>query len=131
MEKEKRLINADAFGSFLLGKMGFNPASAEMVLQWMDEYTKKNTVDAVELPCKVGHTVFFVDTECDENGKETLGISVGKVHSFSIQSDGLWAYCRYESGLTYWHKVNKDFGKTVFITETEALAKMDGGNEDV
>ncbi len=49
MENKKRLIDADAFGCFLLGKMGFNPVSAEMVLQWMDEYIKKNTIDAVEV----------------------------------------------------------------------------------
>jgi len=47
MQNERRLIDADALGCFLLGKMGFNPASAEMVMNWMDEYIKKApTVDA-------------------------------------------------------------------------------------
>ena len=49
MKTEQRLIDFDAFGLFLMGKMGFNPANAEMVMQWMDEFIKKNTVDAVEV----------------------------------------------------------------------------------
>ena len=68
-------------------------------------------------PCKVGQTVFFVYDTCDENGKEGYTVSEGEVVSFSLQKEGLWAYCRYKGGLTYWHLVEEDFGKTVFLTK--------------
>ena len=71
-------------------------------------------------PCKVGNNVWWVTDMCDENGDEYLGIYVGKVVSFSLQKEGLWAYCRYEGGLTYWHLVADYFGKTVFLTKEEA-----------
>jgi hypothetical protein len=71
-------------------------------------------------PCKVGTKVFYVNEVCDENANEYLDISVGEVVSFSIQAEGLWAYCRYNDGLTYWHIVDKDFGKEVFLTREEA-----------
>lgn len=137
MANEKRLIDANALLELVQFRLPIDNQNAEVIAGCVN-ITRRlienaPTVDAVEVPCKVGNTVFFVDTECDENGKESLGISVGKIHSFSIQSEGLWAYCRYESGLTYWHKVDDYFGKTVFLTEEEAkvaLAKMDGGNED-
>lgn len=74
----------------------------------------------IELPCKVGQTIFFYTCVCDEIGKEKFDILEGEVISFSIQKEGLWAYCRYKCGLTYWHLVVKDFGKTVFLTREEA-----------
>ena len=51
-------------------------------------------------------------------------IEVGEVVSFSLQKEGLWAYCRYESGLTYWHLVADYFSKTVFLTKEEAEEKL-------
>ena len=80
-------------------------------------------------PCKVGDKVFFVDMMCDEEGEEKLGMSIGEVVSFSMQKEGLWAYCRYEDGLTYWHLVADEFGKTVFLTREEAEAKLKEGGE--
>ena len=71
-------------------------------------------------PCKVGDVIFFVDMVCNEEGEEELGMSIGKVVSFSIQKEGLWMYCRYEDGLTYWHLVDDELGKTVFLTKEEA-----------
>ena len=80
-------------------------------------------------PCNVGHKVFYFFETCDEQGKEKTRISEGVVVSFSLQEEGLWAYVRYKSGLTYWHIVDKDFGKTVFLTREEAakaLAEREG-----
>lgn len=82
-------------------------------------------------PCKVGDTVWWVTTSIDENCEENPDIEIGKVASFSIQPEGLWAYCRYESGLTFWHLVADYFGKTVFLTKEEAeqaLAERGGDN---
>lgn len=80
-------------------------------------------------PCKVGQTVFFYTCVCGEVGKEKFDILEGEVISFSLQREGLWAYCRYKCGLTYWHLVEKDFGKEVFLTREEAekaLAERSG-----
>ena len=75
-------------------------------------------------PCKVGHKVFYFFETCDEQGKENTRISEGVVVSFSLQEEGLWAYVRYKGGLTYWHIVEKDFGKTVFLTREDAEAAL-------
>ena len=83
----------------------------------------------IVLPCKVGDVVYFVHEVCDENAEEYLDISVGEVVSFSIQKEGLWMYCRYEDGLTYWHLVDDEFGKTVFLTREEAEAKLKEGGK--
>ena len=77
-------------------------------------------------PLKVSDRVFFVHEMCDKNGKEYLDISAGEVVSISIQPEGLWAYCRYFDGLTYWHKLYEDFGKTVFLTKEEAEKALGG-----
>ena len=79
----------------------------------------------IRLPCKVGDTVFCVHYVCDKNANEYLDISVGDVISFSMQSEGLWMYCRYENGLTYWHFVTDDFGKKVFTSREEAEEELE------
>ena len=83
----------------------------------------------IVLPCKVGDKIYFVDEVCDENANEYLDINVGEVVSFSIQKEGLWMYCRYENGLTYWHLVADELGKTVFLTREEAEAKLKEGEQ--
>ena len=115
--------------------LNYSSWSTEMALQGTYEMPSAEEVIADKLladgwmrpPCKVGDKVFFVNEVCDKNGDEHLDISVGEVVSFSIQSEGLWAYCRYFDGLTYWHIVEKDFGKTVFLTKEEAEAKLKEG----
>jgi hypothetical protein len=77
----------------------------------------------------VGQTIFFYACVCDEDGEEKFDILDGEVISFSIQEEGLWAYCRYKCGLTYWHLVEKDFGKTVFITKEEAERALERSKE--
>lgn len=65
-------------------------------------------------PCKVGDKAFFVHEMCDENGKEGYTISEGEVHGISKDRSGIWVFCRYDSGLTYYHTAD-DFGKEVFL----------------
>ena len=83
----------------------------------------KNAGRIVELPCAVGDTVYWVTKSCDENGREESAIHEGTIISFSLQNDGLWFYCRYKYGLTFWHKIGY-FGKTVFLTKEEAEAAL-------
>ncbi len=77
----------------------------------------------VELPCKVGDTVFLCDCLCDEKGKEEFGILAGEVLNFSISNDKLWVYCRYKCGLTFFHDID-NFGNTVFLDRAEAERKL-------
>lgn len=88
---------------------------------WMPEAVEKLanhllSEGVIVPPCKAGQTVFFYTCVCDKEGEEKFDILEGEVISFSLQKEGLLAYCRYKCGLTYWHLVEKDFGKTVFLT---------------
>ena len=71
-------------------------------------------------PCKVGDTVWWVTEIVDENCEEKPDILLGEIASFSVQKEGLWAFCRYVNGLTFWHLVSDYFGKTIFLTREEA-----------
>ena len=73
----------------------------------------------IVLPCKVGDMVWWVTTIVDENCEEKPDILLGEIASFSMQKEGLWAFCRYVGGLTFWHLVS-DIGKTIFLTREEA-----------
>ena len=121
MANEKRLIDRNEIfpnGTFF--------ASAEDPLKSLDELIKRiwsiPTVDAVELPCKVGDMVYrkdgawnVVGFECDRGGSWKVKLERWKD----------WFRDYHEST-----KVSfKSFGKTVFLTREEAesaLAKMDG-----
>ena len=76
----------------------------------------------IELPCNVGDAVYMFDEQHKEIGK--TNIYEGEIISFSLQNDGLWFYCLYKCGLTYWHKI-EDFGKIVFTKK--ALAERSEG----
>jgi hypothetical protein len=47
MANEKRLIDANGCAKYIVRRMGFNPANAEQVLEYMAEYFEQNAVDAV------------------------------------------------------------------------------------
>ena len=84
----------------------------------IEEYVADKLVDSgvVLLPCSVGDSVSYVHDSCDYYGNEYIETSKGKVVSLSMQEDGLWIYCRYDSGLTYWHR-EEDIGKDLFIDD--------------
>lgn len=139
MCENKRLIDANA----LLAELDkfSNPMPNQSGYEFLrgiataiTEIEDAPTVDAVVLPCKVGSEVFNIWQSFDDNGVENFEIYIGEVVSFSIQKDSIWVYCQYRNGLNLWHTVGDAFGKTVFLTREEAeaaIAKMDGGNEDV
>ena len=144
MANEKRLIDANALMDTVEGvnwyhidKMGYlakgaNSQDHTPIYKAEDIYSairNAPTVDAVVLPCEIGREVFYIWSVMGDIGVENFKMSIGKVSSLSIQRDGVWAYCRYEDGLSYWHKVLDDFGRVVFLTREEAemaIAKMDG-----
>ena len=81
-------------------------------------------------PVKASDKVFYIHEVCDENGNEYLDISAGEVVSVSIQAEGLWAYCRYFDGLTFWHKLYDELGKELFTSREEAEAKLKEGVQE-
>lgn len=92
-------------------------------MEYIADYLLANGV--IVPPCKVGDEVYYLHEMCNENGDEYFDISEGKCEGISLQKDGLWMYCRYDDGLTYWHKSDK----LVFLTREEAEAKLREGAE--
>ena len=74
-------------------------------------------------PCKVGTEIFFVGFDNDKDGAVRYHIDTGKIASFSYDGEYLWAYARYDSGLTFWHKEDS-FGINTFLTREEAEAAL-------
>lgn len=73
----------------------------------------------VELPCKVGDSIYWVTTIPDEISPHSL--LRGTVQGVSIQTDGIWIYAHYDAGLTYWHSDLKD----LFFTKDAALKRLE------
>ena len=61
-------------------------------------------------PCKVGDVVYHLTGIDTRKELDLTDIFEGKVCSISKQEDGLWIYCRYNCGLTYWYN-ESDIGK--------------------
>lgn len=84
---------------------------------------------AMELPLKVGSTVYIIH-ETDEEDKFNPWIDTGRIVTFSFDVN-LWIFVRYNSGLTMWY--SKDtFDKEVCLTPEAAearLAELKGGKE--
>lgn len=82
------------------------------------DYLQANNVFVA--PCEVGAVVYWANAKLERLLK-------GEVVSFSLQKDGLYAYCQYNEGLTYSHLVSDCFGKTIFLTKEEAAQVLKGG----
>ena len=84
---------------------------------------------AMELPLKVGSTVYIIH-ETDEEDKFNPWIDTGRIVTFSFDVE-LWIFVRYNSGLTMWY--SKDtFDKEVCLTLEAAetrLAELKGEKE--
>lgn len=88
---------------------GWNSAVKSMV----KTVEKMPPVNAVELPCKVGDTVYFLKTLTD--GKDTVVIGNDVVNRISINSCDVFVFISYDHCL-----LGCNFGKTVFLTRDEA-----------
>lgn len=102
--------------------------------KWKDEYAdlkaeteqlKAELEQSVKLPCKVGDTVYYHKTLCDEE-------STIVVDEFAVKHYEIYPLQKFITN-EYGHRLNfKGFGKTVFLTRVEAekaLAEMESGNE--
>ena len=79
--------------------------------------------DVIVTPCKVGTEIFFVGFDNEKDGTVRYHIDTGKIASFSYDGEYLWAYARYDSGLTFWHKQDS-FGINTFFAREEAEAAL-------
>ena len=97
----------------------------------IDKGWRKQSENVIELPCKVGQTVYMT-----WEWKDTSCIAILTVERISITEAGqsirtdLWSddedyWLAYNCGVFYFD----DIGKTVFLTKEEAEAKMKGGAE--
>ena len=76
----------------------------------------------VEIPCKVGDTVYWAWIL----EKEKAEVFEGKVRGLSISQNGTtWFSVVYDNGLTFEHTFKDDWGKTVFLTRKQAEAKLE------
>ena len=113
MANEKRLIDAnalkDTFGNYGLG------------LDVRLRIDLQPTVDAVEMPCKIGDMVHRKDGTWD-----VVGFECDRTGSWRVKLE------RWKDQFRDYHETTKvsfkSFGKTVFLTKEAAVAfaKMDG-----
>ena len=86
----------------------------------------------VELPCKVGDTVYVVtspfnvfdDIEYDENMKDEVYEAYVSSVSFYESGEQYRIYAKVTNHFIGAYFRECDFGKTVFLTEAEAKAKL-------
>lgn len=92
-----------------------------MFLQSENAVLCERLENAMELPLKVGRTVYIIH-ETDEEDKFNPWIDTGRVVSFSFDGK-LWIFVRYNSGLTMWY--TKDtFDKEVCLTREATEARL-------
>jgi hypothetical protein len=106
---------------------------------WLEVYFKlKDIEDAEEhglllrLPCKVGDTVYVVtspfnvfdDIEYDENMKDEVYEAYVSSVSFYESGEQYRIYAKVTNHFIGAYFRECDFGKTVFLTEAEAKAKL-------
>lgn len=127
MASKKRLIDANALLDTVLNHFGIDLAYLGKDLQFCQEAIEfAPTVDAVELPCKIGDKVYRIDKgNYHSNWKpfvEELTVTEiswkkekygDKDLGFAIIANGI----RYKF---------TSIGKSVFLTRKEAEEKMDG-----
>lgn len=121
MATEKRLIDAMNTVTKIskrvsaLIQRGTHPTDVYNVV--LDTIAEAPTVDAIELPCKIGDMVWGIK----KFNYETKQVKQGIVHMMFFGEDMRLCIC--VKGVC-----RGEWGKNVFATREEALAKMDGGN---
>ena len=112
MATEKRLIDANAL-CYEIDCCSFETSSDYMTV--CEQIAEAPTVDAVEVPCKIGDLVWGIK----KFNHETERVKQGIVHMMFFGEDMRLCIC--VKGVC-----RGEWGKNVFATKEEALAKMDG-----
>ena len=133
MSTEKQIIEEMAkvikkTEELALSRVGAFPSANMFATDLYNIGYRKQSENTVELPCKIGDTVYIID-EADDEGGEDYVLAV-KVLQFFINEHGIAIELKLPLGmrLNTWMVV----GENVFLTEAEAekaLAKMKGGAE--
>ena len=97
---------------------------------------RKQSENTIDLPCKVGDTVYVLTTDSPTGIEETkISQVVVRVKRNCKMSYTILAPCVYDDwGKAKWSFCDNDFGKTVFFTREEAekaLTNMKGGKQNV
>lgn len=122
MANEIRLVDANA--------LWHKTFTCEDAADVRKEIENAPTVDAVVLPCKIGDLVYFHHIEgLNEDGSPIERVRTGQVYQICIeQNNEIWI--RVSFGIWYCCRRYTDFYFSKEEAE-EALAKMDGGADDV
>ena len=130
MANEKRLIDANAFFEIQQKRCWGEPIVGTCTqdnVYLRDELAKAPTVEAVEVPCKIGQTVYVINGLWVSNYVVTHFWYDGCFFKFKAINEEYAYECRDFSFF------DERIGKTVFFTYEQAetaLKKMYGGNED-
>lgn len=93
-----------------------NKTLVDKALKYDELKAKIENGTLIELPCKVEDDAYFIIKH-----EEDYVLEEGYVKAISIDKDGIWVSCYYNSGFSYWHK-HKD--KNLFYKVAEAEAKL-------
>ena len=118
MQNEKRLIDANAFLKDIL-----TAGIGKTIIEYSESdigymIRKRPTVDAVEIPCRIGDTVWAIRT-CRGHKRPQKGLV--KEMYFLPDMTLQIVVSRIARG---------KFGKTVFLTEAEALNAINGERKE-
>ena len=91
----------------LLDDLGLNLIDYDIYSQLFDTVDNMPPVNAVELPCKIGDTLFELCVVCG-------GIHKREVHGFNIRENGMFIVCDTKNF------EKREIGKQVFLSRGEA-----------
>lgn len=98
----------------------YSKANYNKILTKLGEYEDaEEQGKLVKLPCKVGDVVYGINT--DRNIVSALKIISTKIYSYAIYFDYQLIDGIYKNIVSF---ADIDFGKTVFLTKSEAEAKL-------
>ena len=120
MENEKRLIDAEPIKKFIVDRLNSRNAMEAFgydAIEILAQIEYAPTVDAVELPCKIGDFVWAIR---NYNGHKHP--QRGIVSDMYFSND-------MRLQVVVKHVARGEWGKTVFATDKEAYAAIEGGKQ--
>lgn len=122
MTKYERYTSKDG-ATLTMSQWGGSPAELELYRKLAELEDKIENGTLIELPCKVGDTVYVVGKEIEEFEVTSISVDVTKYGSWGTNSI---QFAEKETGIRHFD-YNLYFswiGKSVFFTREEAKAKL-------